>query len=202
MRASEWPLHAGHRRGAESIHVATARHAVAQPCWRPTMRGRREHPECQRPTARDGCGGSSPLLHVGALLLPNGAVSDRDDLGIRAAGLDQSCKITLTRVAPCGCHHRPAWGPVSPDHRSPGDHPAQALLHGPQARSRVAAGDERSELALDGDEGRATEDRAGGPHVAGGRRAPGPVAPVVSGPSCPGGDTAAPRQAGARPHRG
>jgi hypothetical protein len=24
------------------------------------------------------------------------------------------------------CHHRPAWGPVSPDHRSPGDHPAQA----------------------------------------------------------------------------
>jgi hypothetical protein len=44
-------------------------------------------------------------------------------------------------------------GTFSPDHRSPGDHPAQAHpaqapLHGPQARSRVAAGDERSELAL------------------------------------------------------
>lgn len=45
---------------------------------------------------------------------------------------------------PCGraCRHRPAWEPVSPDHRSPGDHPAQAPLHEPQARSRVAEGDD------------------------------------------------------------
>ena len=43
-------------------------------------------------------GSSSPLLHLGALPLPNGAVSDRDDLGIHAAGLDQSCEIVgITR---------------------------------------------------------------------------------------------------------
>ena len=40
--------------------------------------------------------------------------------------------------------------------QTPGTHPAEAPAHGPQARSRVAAGDERSELALDGDEDRAT----------------------------------------------
>ena len=74
----------------------------------------------------------------------------------------------------------------SPESRGP---PRTGSPHGPQARSRVAAGDECSELALDGDEDHATEDRAGGPHVAGGRWDPGPVAPVVSRPSRPGGDT-------------
>lgn len=69
------------------------------------------------------------------------------------------------------------------------DPPAEALPHGPQARSRVAAGDERSELALDGDEDRATRRLAGGSHVAGDGRYPGPVAPVISVPSDAGGDS-------------
>ena len=51
-----------------------------------------------------------------------------------------------------------------------------------------AAGDERSELALDGDEDRATSNCGGGSQVAGGRRDPGPAAPVVSVPSDAGGD--------------
>jgi hypothetical protein len=51
-----------------------------------------------------------------------------------------------------------------------------------------AAGDERSELALDGDEDRATSTVAGGAHVAGGGRGPAPVVPVVSVPSETGGD--------------
>jgi hypothetical protein len=75
---------------------------------------------------------------------------------------------------------------------SPGswDPPRTGASHGPQARSRVAAGDERSELALDGDEDRATSDLAGGSHVAGGSRDPGPAPPVVSAPSDAGGDKA------------
>src|SRR4051812_19795812 len=60
-----------------------------------------------------------------------------------------------------GCHHRPAWGPVSPDHRNPRG-PPRTVPPRTAGESRVATGDERSELALDGDEDRATEGHAGG----------------------------------------
>jgi hypothetical protein len=73
----------------------------------------------------------------------------------------------------------------SPDSRRP---PRTGSLHGHQPRSRVAAGDERSELAPDGGEDRVTDDRADGLHVAGGSRDPGPMAQVVSGHSSSGDD--------------
>lgn len=50
-------------------------------------------------------------------------------------------------------------------------------LHGPQARSRDANGDQRSEIALDGDEDRATV-KVGGPRRRQGRRL-GQVAPMA-----------------------
>jgi hypothetical protein len=61
-------------------------------------------------------------------------------------------------------------------------------LHGP-ARSRVAAGDERSELALDGDEDRATRVPRVVPVCSVRRVRVVPVVPVVSVPSKAGGDS-------------
>lgn len=106
-----------------------------------------------------------------------------------------------------GCHHRPAWRPVSPDHRGPGDHPAQALSHGPQPRSRVAVGDERSELALDGGEDRATRRPRGwsprrrwksGPGAGG----PGGFGTLVLRWRQPGSPTVARLMRGHQPHTG
>jgi hypothetical protein len=94
------------------------------------------------------------------------------------------------------CHHRLAWVPEAPDHRGPGTHPAQAPHTNRRWVKGRTTGDERSELALDGAEDRATSTPAGGcPH---GRWRSGPTsqdrpstqrAPVVSLPSETGGDT-------------
>jgi hypothetical protein len=70
----------------------------------------------------------------------------------------------------------------SPESRGP---PAQAPFTGRRRGQGSPQATSAANSPFDGDEDRATEGCAGGPHVAGGRRDPGPVAPVVSGPSCP-----------------
>ena len=95
---------------------------------------------------------------------------------------------TACSVASSECRHRSRREPFPPGSPVPRDPPRTGSSHGPQARSRVAAGDERSELALDGAEDRATSTVAGGARVAGGGRGPAPVAPVVSVGSDTGGD--------------
>jgi hypothetical protein len=78
------------------------------------------------------------------------------------------------------CRHRPPREPFPAGSPVPRDPPRIGPSHGPQARSRIAAGDERSELALDGAEDRATSNVVGGSRVAGGGRDPAPVAPVAT----------------------